>query len=435
MPRTIQEGTMRTRDSRFGTDSGNALVVALLVLMLFTAAGVTFIAVTKSEKQIAGNQMAVTQAMYSAEAGISEAITRMNDPGDVANYIGPPMPFPGWGRYLVLQAGNAALDPAAAALAADGFDNNGNVLIDESGEKYPEVLSKQPVTSGAPRYPLVRVEYRVRSGQLVRFGDADENAATPPVENLAVGAPVLRLTALGQRGTANKVLEAEAVRYPFVDVNSALWVGGPIKLNGNAFLIDGYDHTITAPYDTVSNATPHPAILTEGPTSDATLTGGQDDNVSGEGGISSVFQSPYTYDFNAILAAAIQLADNKLPGGSSLTGFDPALGTLVDPKMTLVDGNLKVSGTWSGCGILVVNGNLAMTGGCQFTGIVVVLGDLDFTGGGPADVAHIIGGLIMQGTVIDDSKVSGAGRIFYSSAAVNNALRVGNYTLTTWRER
>ena len=49
MPRTIQEGTMRIHGSRFGTDSGNALVVALLVLMLFTAAGVTFIAVTKSD--------------------------------------------------------------------------------------------------------------------------------------------------------------------------------------------------------------------------------------------------------------------------------------------------------------------------------------------------------------------------------------------------
>jgi hypothetical protein len=50
-------------------------------------------------------------------------------------------------------------------------------------------------------------------------------------------------------------------------------------------------------------------------------------------------------------------------------------------------------------------------------------------------VAHVIGGLIYQGTVIDDSSVGGAGRVRYSSGAVNNALRLSRYTLASWRER
>jgi len=415
--------------------SGNAMVVALLVLMLFTAAGVTFVAVTKSEKQIAGNQMSGTQAMYSAEAGISEALLRMNNPNDAANYIGPPTPIPAWGRYLVAKSGASKLDPDGALQAADGWDNNQNSYIDESGERYPEVLSKQPMTAEAPKYPYVRVEYKMRSNKLVRFGDLDKNPATPPVENFTIGAPVLRLTALGQRGNANKVIEAEAVRFPFVDVSTPVWGGNALKLNGNALLIDGADHQATAPYDTIPGAASVPAILTLGPTSDVPLSPGQENNVIGAGGTSSIEQSTYSYDFNAIKASAMVEAENTLAAGTSLSSSDPPLGTMADPQLTYAEGNLKIAGTWSGAGILVVNGNLTMTGGCQFRGIVVCLGDVSLAGGGPADVANIIGGLIYQGTVVEDSSIGGAARVLYSSGAVNNALLLMRYTLASWRER
>jgi hypothetical protein len=108
---------------------------------------------------------------------------------------------------------------------------------------------------------------------------------------------------------------------------------------------------------------------------------------------------------------------------------------MANPKFTLVDGNLSVNGTWNGAGIIVVKGNLSMGGGSQFKGIVVVLGDVKYTGAGPADVAHVVGALIFQGTVVDDSSVGGAGRLYYSSSAVNNALTLSRYTLAMWRER
>jgi hypothetical protein len=414
--------------------SGNAMVVALLVLMLMTAAGVTFVAVTKSEKQIDGNQMAGTQAMYSAEAGISEALMRMN-PGNAAAYIGPANPTPGWGRYLVTANGKSALDPDGAKLAGDGWDNNNNSYVDESGERYPEVLSMQPNSADALRYPFVRVEYKLRSNQLVRFGDADGNAATPPVENLTVGAPVLRLTALGQKGNANKILEAEAVRFPFVDVNSAIWTGKHLTLNGNALLVDGSDHYMASPYDTIPGAPALPGVMTLGPVTDVPLGPGQDNNILGSGGIASIQQSTYTYDFNQIKTDAATTNDYSLAAGTTLSSSDPPLGTVASPKITYAQGNLKISGSWTGAGILVVNGNLTMTGGAQFMGIVVCLGDANLAGGGPADVANIIGGLIYQGTVVDASAVSGAARVLYSSAAVNNAQMLKRYTLAWWRER
>ncbi|MGE5176805.1 MAG: PilX N-terminal domain-containing pilus assembly protein [Hyphomicrobiales bacterium] len=419
-------------------EHGNALVVALLVLMVLTSAGVAFIAVTKSEKQIAGNEMTSTQAMYAAEAGIAEGLHRMSFPAESTNYIGPPnpgSPSPGWGRYIVMTSGASLLDPDRAALASDGLDNNGNSTVDEPGEAYPEVLTKQVVNANALTYPYVRIEYKTQGGQLVRFGDGDENPMTPPTENLKYGAPVLRITAAGRRGTAAKRLEAEAVRFPLLSVGSAVWAGGPMAFNGNAFLIDGHDHFATAPYDTIPGAPPMNGILTKGATTDVTLANQQQDNVTGVNGDNSVSQSPYTYDFNQLWTQLTGMADNKVVGPITFGSSYPSLGSLANPQVTVVDGGLTINGTWTGGGILMVNGNLSLGGGCNFNGIVIVTGDVKMTGGGPADAARIVGGIIYQGSLVNASSTGGSGRIYYSSDAVNSALTLNRYTLAWWRER
>ena len=412
------------------------MVVALLVLLVLTTAGVAYVAVTKSEKQIASNTMTSTQALYAAEAGITEGLHRMSFPAESANYIGPSVaPYPGWGAYIVIAPNRSALDPDGPALEKDGLDNNGDGKIDEPGERYPEILTKQTVNASALRYPYVRVEYKTQGGQLVRFGDGDNDPATPPTENLTKGAPVLRITARGRNGSADKTLEAEAVRFPLVEVESAVWAGGHAKLNGNAFFIDGHDHAASAPYDTIAGANPTSGFLTKGTTQDVALKGNQLDNVSGAGGDASVQQSTFTYDFNALWAQFAGMADYTFSGDQGFSSGTPSYGTLDDPKVTVVDGSLDCTGSWSGAGILVVNGSLAMGGNSQFKGIVVATGDVFIAGGGAADQAHIVGGLIYQSTVVDASSIGGAANVFYSSEAVNAAQTLARYTLSWWRER
>jgi len=417
-------------------ETGNAMVVALLVLMVLTAAGVAFVAVTKSEKQVAGNQMTAAEALYAAESGITEGLHRMAFPAESLNYIGPAgNPVAGWGRYIVLAGGASALDPQKGRLLTDGLDNDADGQVDESGEQYPEILTKQAISSSTLRYPYVRVEFMTQGNQLVRFGDHDKNPLTPPRENMSYGPPVLRLTASGRRGTAAKTLEAEAVRFPLVTVGSPIWAGGNLVFNGNAFLVDGYDHYATAPFDTVPGATPMPGILTEGPVSTADPATNQEDNVSGLGGANSIVQSTYTYDFNQLWANLSAMADYSYSGAQTFGSSTPALGTMASPKVTVVNGNLNTTGTWRGAGILMVNGNLYMGGGSMYDGIVVVTGDIDLAGGGPADVARILGGIIYQGTLVNASSVGGSGKVYYSSEAVNAALTVNRYTLAWWRER
>ncbi len=435
MTESIQGRMPARRDVR-RAEAGNAMVIALLVLMVMTSVGVAYVAVTKSEKQIAGNAMTASQAMYAAEAGIAEGLHRMAFPAESLNYVGPPgLPYAGWGKYIVLVNGASLLDPNRAALASDGLNNDGDLFVDESGEAYPEVLTKQTLNASALLYPYVRVEYKLQGSQLVRFGDADQNPTTPPAENLVHGAPVLRITASGRRGNAAKTLEAEAVRFPLISAKSPLWVGGPMKFNGNAFLIDGHDHEANAPYDTIPGAPPAPAILTEGPAADADLATNQQDNVTGEGGNNSVQQSTFTYDFNQIWAQLSGMADYSITGPLTFGSSTPPYGSYINPKVTVVNGNLTINGTWTGAGILMVNGNLSMGGGCQYKGIVVATGDLTLTGGGPADVARIVGAVIYQGTMVNGSTTGGAGRVWYSSQAINAALNVNRYTLAWWRER
>jgi len=380
--------------------------------------------------------MIAAQSLYAAEAGLTEGLHRMSFRSESTVYVGPSgLPFAGWGSYIVIRPGASALDPDLPLLQMDGMDNDGDATIDEAGERYPEVLTKQTVDANALSYPYVRVEFKTQGGQLVRFGDADQNPGTPPAENLTKGPPVLRLTARGSQGTAAKTLEAEAVRFPLVDVASPLWAGGKMGFNGNAFLIDGHDHFATAPFDTIPGAPPTPGILTEGPPTDITLALNQEDNVLGDGGDGSVEQSTLTYDFNQIWAQHTAKADYSFTGPITFTSATPTYGTLLDPKVTVVNGNLDCNGTWRGAGVLVVNGNLAMGGGSQFKGIVVVLGDVKLAGAGPADLAHIVGGLIFQGTVVDGSTTGGAASLFYSSQAVNAAQMVNRYSISWWRER
>ncbi len=417
-------------------DAGNVMVVALLILVVLTAAGVTYIAITKSEKQIAGNAMSSSQALYAAESGVTEGLRRMSSPSDSVNYIGPPgAAVPGWGRYIVLYPGASSLDPDGPALEHDGMDNNGDGQIDEPGERYPEILTKQTLTANALRYPWVRVEYKTQGGQLVRFGDADHNPATPPVENMYTGPAVLRLTAAGRRGTAAKTIEVEAVRFPLVDAVSAIWSGGNLNFNGNAFLVDGHDHYATFPYDTIPGSPPAVGVLSQGPTSTITLGGFQTDNVMGAGGNGSVAQSTFSYNFNLLWSQLSASADYSFTGDQTFANTTPSYGSLSSPKVTVVNGNLSLGGGWVGGGILMVNGNLSMGGHATYGGIVVVTGNAYIAGSGSGDYGTILGALICQSNLINNSSVGGNANVFYSSQAINRALSVGKYTLSWWREK
>ena len=419
------------------SDSGNAMIVALLVLFLLTTLGISYVAVTKGDKQIAGNQMTAAQAFEYAEAGISEALLRMSDANDVSGtYIGElaGTVSPGWGKYIVNDPGNSGLDPQYNATLSDGLNNNANASIDEASEHYPETGSKQSTMALASKldYPWVKVRYKLNgANQVLYFGDHDNNPVTPPQENLVAGVPELIVTAAGRKGLGAKTVTVEAVKWPLPPVPGSVYAEGNMNFNGNSFYIDGHDHNPTAPYDTVAGATPLPGIASPSNATAITsaLSNQQQDNVQGTGADPSVRTSPLNLDLPAIAASWAQLADLSYPAGTSNPDMS-TWGAIGDLKVVHVAGDLSVTGNGSGAGVLIVDGDFHLGGTVNYNGIIIVLGNVDIQGGGNAK--NIVGGMMVQGTLTGTTNVAGNVKLMYSSAMINQLYSLTRYQISSW---
>jgi hypothetical protein len=85
-------------------------------------------------------------------------------------------------------------------------------------------------------------------------------------------------------------------------------------------------------------------------------------------------------------------------------------------------GDLSISGTGAGQGILLVEGNLSVQGTIDFYGPVIVTGAVNIRGTGSDDV-KFYGGVLAQDVTLDDSRVTGNSTVNYSSCAIRRALQ------------
>jgi hypothetical protein len=420
-------------------DQGNAMIIALLVLFLLTSVGISYVAVTKGDKQIAGNQMTSSQAFQNAEAGLSEAMLRMSDPNALpaGTYLGetPGTVNPGWGKYIVIDPGNSALDPQYNATLADGLNNDLDASTDEASEHYPETGSKQAPLSLSSRldYPWVKVRYKLNgANQVLYFGDHDGNPITPPRENTTgAGVPEIMVTAAGRKNLGAKTVTVEAVKWPLPPMPGAVYAEGNMNFNGNSFYIDGHDHDPTAPYDTIASAASLPGISSPNNATPITnaLSNQQEDNVQGSGGDPSVRVSPLNLDIPSIAAQWAQLADLTYPNGTTNPNMSN-WGVIGDLRVVHCTGDLSIQGNGDGAGVMIVDGDLHLGGTLNYNGIIIVLGNCDIQGGGNAK--NIVGGLMVQGTLTGTTNVAGNVKVLYSSAMINQLYSLTKYEISSW---
>jgi hypothetical protein len=419
-------------------ERGNALVIALLVLLLLSSMAAVFVAVTKTEKQISGNNLRDSQALYGAEGGVAEALARMSkssSPSYVGETTSPPTP--GWGRYLVLSGNASSGDPDYSGTQFDGLDNNGDGSIDEAGEAYPEVYSSQVGIADPIEYPWVKVRYKqvVVAGvpKVVLFGDEDNDLSTRPTQNVVRGAPVIIVTSHGTRSNARKTVEVEALKLPGPSVPGSVYTEGTLSCLGTAFHIDGNDHDpITGTI--VTGSTPLPGVV---PTNgvgavDCNVAQGWD-NIEGSGGTPSIVPPTVNLDLQALFNVYESMAD-ILYNGTQMNPITTNWGTMDDYKVVCIKGgDLHLSGSNAGAGILLVDGDIMISGQFTWYGIVLSLGNVDFTGGGAG--IHIYGGVMTQGNISSSGSVSGNADIFYSSSTISKLTEFQTYDVCSWRER
>ena len=85
-------------------------------------------------------------------------------------------------------------------------------------------------------------------------------------------------------------------------------------------------------------------------------------------------------------------------------------------------GDLSISGTGAGQGILLVEGNLNVQGRIDFYGPVIATGGVNIRGTGSDDV-KFYGGVMAQDVTLDDTKITGNAMINYSSCAIKRAVQ------------
>jgi hypothetical protein len=96
-------------------------------------------------------------------------------------------------------------------------------------------------------------------------------------------------------------------------------------------------------------------------------------------------------------------------------------------------GDLSLSGSGLGQGILLVEGNLNVQGQISFFGPVIVTGSVHVRGTGSDDV-KFYGGIVASDVSLDDSRLNGNATVLYSSCANRRALQ-GSAVITRLSER
>ena len=222
----------------------------------------------------------------------------------------------------------------------------------------------------------------------------------------------------------------------FPKINAAVYVSSnntDLLLNGN-MTISGYDHDINGNLIDSSGVS---GMGVDNPADSAYVADSLKSKVSGgitgSGGDPSVNVVPDTTDWLALTESYIFAADTTLPTGTYGTGT--VLGTQSHPIITYCSGDVNLSGTAYGYGIMIVNGNLDMTGQFTYHGIVIAYGQSTINTKTTGN-AGIFGAAIFVGESVN-MQSTGNAQLLYSKAAIDNArvnLKSSRFNIFSWWE-
>jgi hypothetical protein len=198
-----------------------------------------------------------------------------------------------------------------------------------------------------------------------------------------------------------------------------------LDLKGNSFKIDGNDYTASGVIDPTKPALP--GISTEiGDTAGENLTNllaqipaKNYNQILGEGGMPSLKETA-PFDLNALFDTFKEAKTKDYTPG---TYDNPNMGNIDNMQISYASGDLHLSGTGKGAGVLLVDGSLEVTGQFTYYGLVIVRGDVKFTGGGSG--IHTFGSVMVGQslTAVDmDMTSTGTADLYYSSEILTKVI-------------
>jgi hypothetical protein len=254
-------------------------------------------------------------------------------------------------------------------------------------------------------------------------------------------------TADGTEGT-HRVIAASVIRDSVPGSAGAIYLSSnnatDATFNGDAFSVNGNDRNLNG---TAGSRPPVPGIATRNDTNTNearnSLSNQQKDDVQGLGymagspptpSIMTAGSAPSVTQMNQLINDLLALGPTYVDtvSGTQITG-NKTYGTTTTPRITHFDGGgLTIgAGTVDGAGIMIVEGDLKVLGTFSFDGLILVRGTTqignDVTGG----LTDITGNATLYGSLWSENlnlKVSGSAVVSYSSQALALANQASNYT-------
>ena len=304
-----------------------------------------------------------------------------------------------------------------------------------------------------------------------------------PTVNIAAGAgclgppkllrPVYRLTALGQgTGGAFRFAQMEVADTPPIAANAAVDSQDNVTLNGQ-LTVNGYDNCSCQCTVSKQGAVSTPCVSRPGKVCDAShysiYAKGNIDNpnssetlLAGTNPIYSKNNADYPYDVQELIknykssawdvtqacyAGSPTPCGWSCPGGACGTHSSATAGTVPSPfpptdpsnpvggvpQVTYIPGNVQLTSSANGNGILIVDGDLDVHGGMQFYGLILVKGVIKFTGGG-SDKTNILGAVMAGQESVVDNVLGGSAVIGFDACALNANYISAPPRITSFRE-
>jgi hypothetical protein len=395
-------------------EDGNILVLTLIVLFAISIIGGTLAMVSSMDLKIAGNQRTTTQALFVAEAGLTEAVHRISLPNPTNVTVGgwtgnaaisDSEPYdPNWETRIYLTAPGAAPAAGGSVVSTGTIQNPNNPYLE-----YSE-------TAGTDDVLTIRHKWRDRDGDSAR--DANEVVRYDPMqmppENFNSGFPVEVVTVAGQSAEGRRIVQAEVARKILIARTlGALYVDKAVKLTGNCAFC-GWNHNVNTPPGTQPNACvawhlPSGNLPGVTATGDEVKTQGSADVLGNPTPIDNAATNPF-YSLPEVLGLSAAEVNKMLANADNTSITNPLNG------ITYINGNANINSNLTGQGLIYVTGDLKAAGSFRFKGLIYVEGDVHFTG-----TPWVLGSMIVRGTS-DFNFSAGNAAVLYSKDAISQAL-------------
>ena len=478
---------MQTRSPKANRKSerGVALFIAIFALLLISVVALALMVMAGTETSLNSNYKTSVQAFYDARAGVEEARGRLwsGNPNFLGTLVIP-------AATGVMPVGNATyiLNPAAGEVVNPLDMSAGNAYADreyfsEWGSNPPaaaqtttSVWTLPGVPVAGPLYKWVRITPRTEKSENMDvngdgafdntfplFYDGSQQMLSNQIPATSTAYQVFELTALAVTPSGSQRM----VQYTVAPVNlnlqfpSALTFDGLTPIynapNSNPFDMNGNDRSGSNPAPACS-VPPQPAKPAVGVVSngdialaESTIPNNRLNHYLGAGGTPSVsnISSGLPVNENSVsslnnLVAQIEKVATVVAGPA--TQGDINMGSAANPQITVVNGDLTLTGNNTGYGILVVTGTLTFSGNSGWRGVVLVVGqgNLVENGGGNNEfdgavlVAKTLNAagqpLATLGAPVVNWAGGGGNGVYYDSCWIANASSGVNYAVLSFRE-